>query len=221
MNFPLIIASYPRSGSTWLRFILSNLFYPDVEHDFDSVNKHIPPIDYAPGLLEGIREPMFFKTHGLTSATNVIYIHRHVGDVLISEFHYKRKMHADKRGLNEFLQECDFGQEWRAHVDHYFPAILNVSYREIDRPGTYVPFVTDEDEATEDRLDDVSDAIDKSCFLRMRALESRGFGSYATGDPNIPFCRAGTSGQWETLDPDVRNSILTKNATQLKMLGYT
>jgi estrone sulfotransferase len=217
MNLPIIIASYPRSGSTWMRFILSNLFHPEVDHTFDSVNKHIPPIDYAPGLLEGIKEPFFFKTHGLTTAANVIYLYRHVGDVLISEFHYKRKMHADKRGLNEFLQECDFGREWRAHVDHYFPAILNIPYQEIGEEETYesltigIPYAY---QATRT-------AIQKSSFLNMRTLEKKGFGSYPSGDPNIHFCREGTSHQWETLDPDVRKEILGKNATQLKMLGYS
>jgi estrone sulfotransferase len=219
MNLPIILASYPRSGSTWMRFILSNLFHPEVDHDFDSVNKHIPPIDYAPGLLEGIKEPYFFKTHGLTTASNVIYLYRHVGDVLISEFHYKRKMHADKRSLEGFLEECDYGQEWRAHVDYYFPAVKNVGYGEIGLVGTYrdLPFiVTGPSEET-----DIKAALNLSCFSKMRKLEERGFGSYETGDPSIPFCREGTSGQWHGLTPDLQRVILEKNATQLKMLGYT
>lgn len=220
MNLPIIIASYPRSGSTWMRFILSNLFHPEVDHDFDSVNKHIPPIDYAPGLLEGIKEPFFFKTHGLTTAANVIYLYRHVGDVLISEFHYKRKMHADKRSLREFLHECNFGQEWRAHVDYYFPAVKNVAYEEIGLVGTYEDLLTEREPVLQTEADIIA-ALNLSCFVKMRELEKKGFGSYPSGDPNIPFCREGTSGQWETLDPDIRKAILETNATQLKMLGYT
>lgn len=48
-----IIASYPRSGSTYLRFILCNLYYPETTHTFETVNRLIPTIES-----DFISEPM-------------------------------------------------------------------------------------------------------------------------------------------------------------------
>ena len=217
MNFPIVIAAYPRSGSTWFRFVLCNLFHPEVEHDFDSVNKHIPPIDHAPGLMEGISKPLFYKTHGKTTATNVIFLHRHVGDVLESEWWYKRKMYGDGRSLKGYLEDTNYGEEWRGYVDFYFPAQQNIRYEELGYPVTYYPLANDLWWVQAN----IEKAIEKSGFKQMQGLEKKGFGSYPRGDLQIKFCRVGTSGQWKAWPAAMQEELIEKNAVQLKKLGYT
>ena len=210
---PFIIASYPRSGSTWFRFVLCNLIYHPEEMTFGKVNKLIPPIDHPPGLLAGIHRPRFFKTHGMHAASHLVYLHRHVGDVLESEYWYKKKMYGEARSFTDFLKEVDYGEQWRQHVDFYFPAMCNISYEEIALPETYVVF-------TNSTLMSIKRAIDKATFERMRELEKQGFGDYPSGDLSIPFCRVGQSGQWLQWKKELRDTLLEKNAVQLKMLGY-
>lgn len=213
MKYPVVIASYPRSGSTWLRFVLCNLFYPDRKHDFESVNHLIPPIDHPEGLLAGVQSPLFYKTHGQTHATNVIFLFRHVGDVLESEWWYKKKMAADTRELREFVEQSDYGAGWRQMVEFYFPARLNISYRDLDNPNTYVPF--------DPNVVRIFAALQASKFSKMQQMETdQGLGGYPTGDSSIKFCRRGIRGQWREWPQDMQETLLQKNAVQLKKLGY-
>lgn len=211
MNYPYIIASYPRSGSTWFRFVLCHLFYGG-RHDFDSVNKIIPPIDHLPGLMAGVSRPMFYKTHGLSTAVNVIYLYRHVGDVLESEWWYKKKMYQEERSLERYIIDTDFGKEWRVHVDHYYPALMNFSYEDLGETRTYLVFGKGPRS--------IDWALEKSSFENMQKAEEKGLGGYPTGDPSIKFCRFGNSGCWERWEPDLKKTLIEKNQGQLKKLGY-
>lgn len=212
MNNPLLIASYPRSGSTWFRFVLCNLYYSHIQHDFASVNQYIPPIDDPAGMKAAINDPLFYKTHGLHHSGRVIFLHRHVGDVLISEWWYKKKFHDDQRTLAEYIQATSFGQGWREHVNWYFPCAHTLAFDLIGKVSSYAfcglprPLV----EA----------ALQKSSFDRLKEVEKKGFGIYPSGNPDISFIRDGHSGQWLELDDAIRDTLLEKNFTQLKMLGY-
>ncbi len=211
---PHIISSYPRSGSTYLRFILANLFYPEIEHTFATVNKLIPSIDGE----EEFPKTMFCKTHSLIPEQTSIYIYRHVGDVLISEWYYKQKFHDDKRGFGKFLKDCDYGIQWRENVYAYMDfenriefcdigKIANISHL-INRLGMHFGLRT------------IGDAISKSSFKKMQEVEKLGFGEYPTGNPDIKFVREGTYGQFLKLPFKLRNLILEKNKEQLHKLGY-
>lgn len=198
-----------------MRFILCNLFYPQIEHTFDSVNRHIPPIDHPPGLLAGIDKPLFYKTHGMTHATNIIFLHRHVGGALESEYWYKKKF-GENVTLEKFLTNCDFGAGWRDMVDFYFPARVNIPYECMGDVETYLPFTQELRRQTM-----ILQAIRKSAFDRMQAIEAEsGLGDYPDGDKNIKFCRKGVVGQWKEWPTELKSILLEKNAVQLKKLGY-
>lgn len=213
LHHPILIASYPRSGSTWLRFVLCNLFHSDQIHDFNSVNQFIPPIDDPAGLLDGIQHPHFYKTHGKHTSTNIIFLHRHVGDVLESEWWYKKKMWNEPRPLDQYLYDTDYGQEWREYIDFYYPAVMNLRYDDLGDPDTYRPFARFSTEY-------ILEAIRKSTFDNMREAEEGGFGIYPSGDLTIKFCREGKSGQWKKWPDPWRKLLIDKNKTQLKKLGY-
>lgn len=90
------IASYPRSGNTWMRFLLANLLYGQVQSSV-ALNKLIPDIHraIAGGQLHGNRK-LLMKTHwrfdpGLPlreDTIGVIYMVRHPIDVLASNLEY-------------------------------------------------------------------------------------------------------------------------------------
>lgn len=211
---PMIIASYPRSGSTWLRFILCNLFYPGGSHDFDSVNRHIPSIDDPDGMAHAVDVPIFFKTHGLKHSQRILFLHRHVGDALVSEWWYKRKYHSETRTLEDYLKEDDYGAEWRAHINHYFPCEKSIDYRSLGNPArVHILF-------PHMNFLDVARAVNASSFEAMQKAEEKGFGSYPVGDPEIKFVRKGVNDQWRELDVEIQHQIQNKNLSQLKMLRY-
>jgi len=60
--------------------------------------------------------------------------------VLLSEWWYKKKMWDEKRPLDQYLFDVDYGREWREYVDFYFPAVMNLRYDALGDPDTYRPF---------------------------------------------------------------------------------
>ena len=124
-------------------------------------------------------------------------------------------MYGDGRSLQAYLDDSDYGEGWREYVDFYFPAQLNISYEELGLGRTY-SFGKD----TWWLQDNIEQALAKSSFEKMQGLEEKGFGSYQTGDRRIKFCRAGTSGQWRKWTRGMQEELISKNAIQLKKLGY-
>lgn len=211
---PLLIASYPRSGSTWIRFLLCRLYYPELALTFDMVNAHIPGIDDPEGVKRGVDRPLYWKTHQLRHASNVMHLHRHVGDVLESEWWYKKKFHDEQRDFRTYLEATDYGKEWRDFVEWYHPALLNLSYDDlgnVDVVSALAPWLS---------RDKWQDALSACSFERMQQAEQLGFGIYPEGRKDIRFIRSGKSGQWKQWHPELRKAMLEKNAVHLKMLGY-
>src|SRR5690349_9920008 len=84
----VFIASYPRSGSTWLRFILTDCL-TSFHADFDNINRAIPEIGLqsrAQQLLPG--NGRLIKTHERwrTEYRKAIYLVRDPRDVMLSNF---------------------------------------------------------------------------------------------------------------------------------------
>lgn len=89
------LASYPRSGNTWLRFLLYAYLHGPIDNTAD-VNLRIPPIHrpLPPGTLTADR--VISKTHFqrtpahplLEHTASVIHIRRHPKDVLLSGLNY-------------------------------------------------------------------------------------------------------------------------------------
>lgn len=106
----VMVASYPRSGNTWLRFLLTRIL-TGKSAGFDNVNSVIAEIgihkDALP-LLPG--EGRLIKTHELYRPTykRAIYLIRDVRDVLLSQY----------------SRENELGLVWWGDFDGYIKAFL-------------------------------------------------------------------------------------------------
>jgi hypothetical protein len=121
----VVLASYPRSGSTWLRFMVLEMLTGE-NADFDLVNKAIPYIgrhrDASPLLPRGGR---LIKTHELYRAGHprVIYLVRDARGVLPSLYRQQRRAGYPK-DLEAFAQEFVDGTvgpfgSWVDHVNFW------------------------------------------------------------------------------------------------------
>ncbi len=101
----VFVASYPRSGSTWLRFLLVEILTRETA-GFDRVNHLIPDIGShrtSPKMTpEGGR---LIKTHEVyrTAYQRAIYIVRDVRDVVLSEFDYENARRRISEDFDTFL----------------------------------------------------------------------------------------------------------------------
>jgi hypothetical protein len=128
----VMVASYPRSGNTWLRFMLTNIL-TGKPAGFDNVNKVIAEIgihkDALP-LLPG--EGRLIKTHELYRPTykRAIYLVRDVRDVLLSQYSRENELGlvwwGDFDGyIQQFLKGTinGFGP-WQEHIPNWLDSPL-------------------------------------------------------------------------------------------------
>lgn len=122
-------ASYPRSGSTWLRFILVELL-AGKSSGFTSVNNASPDVGHHAGgqpLLPG--GGRLIKTHELyrKSYKRAIYLARDPRDVMLSEFNYEKNLGVIDDNFDAFLDAFlrkgvnPFGL-WVDHVNTWLDA---------------------------------------------------------------------------------------------------
>ncbi len=109
------LASYPKSGNTWVRFLVCNLVFGPQE-SAAALNELAPDI-HELGSLEPPATPLLVKTHfpfgpqlPLASQTAAaIYVVRHPADVLLSNFHYARRSGAvaadEPAAFDEFVAQ--------------------------------------------------------------------------------------------------------------------
>ncbi len=234
------LVSYPKSGNTWVRFLLANLIYPNESVGFANINRLLP----APGVLSkrflrSLPRPRILKSHETFDPRfrKVIYLVRDPRDVAVSEYHFdlkKRYIEPDVT-LEQFVKRFIAGEtssygSWWEHTAGWIaarngnPAFLLVRYEDllsdpIGETGKIAEFLGIE--ASSERLEA---AVERSSADRMRKLEKQQADQW-TGTKNtrkeIPFVRAAKSGSWkETLPPHSVEAIEVAWAPLLNFLGY-
>jgi estrone sulfotransferase len=118
----LFIASYPRSGNTWIRFVLADLATGS-QASFESIDRMFPGVGMhrdAPALAGGHR---LIKTHEAhrREYVHAVYVIRDVRDVLISWYRVLRNDPENLEGLDAFVGEFVSGTatpygSWSDHV---------------------------------------------------------------------------------------------------------
>jgi len=128
----IYIVSYPRSGSAWARFLLSNILYPNGIVNWDSIDKHIPDIHQGSKWKRyNIVDPQIIKNHHKFRPDyldgKVIYLYRDGRDVAAS---YWRKLRFTpengavlRQEFTQFLSSFILGKvenglfgSWRSHI---------------------------------------------------------------------------------------------------------
>ena len=154
------IVSYPKSGNTWVRFLVCNLVFGG-QDSAAALNRLAPDIHELAAVPDPPTEPVLMKTHFPFSAAlplaactaAAIYVVRHPADVMLSNFYYSRRdgsqTSADPAALAHYVDEylaarggprwLELGMgAWDDHVRswlatrHPFP-VLPVRYEDLQR----------------------------------------------------------------------------------------
>ena len=192
------LASYPKCGNTWVRFMLYAALYRPPETSIEVTRKipdlHRPlPVDPPrPG------RPMLAKTHlmlterhpKLGDTRRAIHVIRNPRDVALSALNYRRLATGDDKSLDEaaylatFIraggdpdwQRQGFGT-WAAHARSWRETdrfeVLPVRYEDLkeDPRAVLVSMLAFLDEPADD--DRVDAAVKAASFESMRAMEIR------------------------------------------------
>ena len=237
----VFVASYPRSGSTWLRFLLLELLTRGSAH-FDSVNQTIPDVGRHRGtpaiLPSGAR---LIKTHEAYRSVyrRAVYIVRDVRDVVLSEFAYENARRRISEDFDDFLMlfltsSVNGYGPWQEHVASWVESPL-----ESTRQLLLIKF--EELRAhTEDTLVEVLDFLDfpadrhqirqavaNNSVQRMQEKENQvsdidGYSPKANGNGNgSRFVRSGSVGGWRRRFSEEQVHLIEQYAgLSLARMGY-
>lgn len=123
------IVSFPRSGNTWLRFLLTALVHGD-EVDAALVDRTVPDIHHSdPSVRPGVG-PLWIKSHMPSSEApsdiRVVYVVRRGLDAMTSYHRYlqARRRLAEDVDLSRFLAEDDVWPcRWAEHVGGWLASL--------------------------------------------------------------------------------------------------
>jgi Sulfotransferase domain len=143
----VFLASYPRSGSTWLRFMMLEILTGS-SPDFKKVNQLLPSVgDHSSGvpLLPGTGR--LIKTHEAyrKQYKKAVYLVRDARDVVLSEYAYEKGLGRFEKDCDQFLRVFLSGKvsgygSWQHHVHSWLDAdsggdveLLVVRFEELRR----------------------------------------------------------------------------------------
>ncbi len=241
----VFLVSYPKSGNTWVRFLLGN-YLTGGHCDFTNFYLVIPDVHFVPKASDEVRPepppllfqaPRFVKSHMsyLPEYQQVIYIVRDGRDVAVSYYFHniKYKKIDPSRTFAEFLTDFNAGtvdrfSSWGCHVNSWLDQkqdqILVVKYEDLKQnPALQLERIL-QFAGVESDSERVRAAVELSSFERMQNLEREQHNSYqgfAISDPQMRFMRSGTSGEAEAFfDADLMAQFIEVHRTALERLEY-
>jgi Sulfotransferase domain len=237
----VFLVSYPKSGNTWMRFLVGNLANPDDPVTFANVETRVPSIYGMPDReLRRVPRPRYIKTHESfhPSYQTIIYAVRDPRDVAVSYYHYHLKIRQLPPGfpidsfIPDFIAEnlyARFGP-WAEHVMGWlamapsrkkflflkYEDLLKDAENELTKIAAFLGI-----ELSPKRRASI---IELSSANRMRGLERKEADKWSTTKrtrSDVPFVRAAKSGQWS--DVLSRESVAAIEAAWgpvMQALGY-
>jgi len=237
----IFLVSYPKSGNTWIRFLVANFVHPEAAVTLLSADRLIPNVDgQSKRYFKRMPRPRIIKSHHPfhPSYKRVIYVVRDPRDVVLSQYHYqiKRGVLPEGSPIEPFVSKfvtgevCPYGS-WGENVASWLAArrtnpdfvlilyedLLRQTPNELARMAKLLKI-----EPAADRL---ALAVERSTADRMRQLERVEGSQWASTKgtrQDISFIRAAKDRQWRTALPEACVAqIQGAWGDLMESLGYT
>lgn len=217
----VFLVSFPKSGNTWTRFLLANLLHPEEPATFANIHRLIPdPSGTAKRDLDRMPGPRIIKSHECFDPRypRVIYIVRDPRDVVVSQFHYHRKLMkiSDESPIETFVarflagETCPHGS-WGQNVVTWlatregernflllrYEDMVSDTPRELSKIAQFLTVPADPKS--------VARAVEQSSAGRMRKMESEqtdDCGLTKGSRKDLSFVRAAGAGGWHSELPE-------------------
>ncbi len=236
----IFLVSFPKSGNTWTRFLLANLRFPNQPATWANINRLIPdPAVTAKKDFDRMPRPRIIKSHECFDPRypRVIYIVRDPRDVVLSQYHYHRKLRKieDDSPVENFVtrflagETCPHGS-WGQNIATWLytsegsPRFLLLRYEDLiaDTAGELAKVVAFLKLSA--GPEQIAQAVERSSADRMRSLEKTQADKNALvkgSRRDLSFVRAAGSGGWRTeLPAAMAARIEAAWGPLMRRLGY-
>ena len=243
----VFLVSYPRSGNTWTRFLISNLVYQDDPTTFANIERRVPEIYFnADHRMRALPRPRMLKSHECFQPhyKRIIYIVRDPRDVAVSFYHHNLKAGniPDGYPMDDFVPRfiaAEFDSRWGSWAEHVIswltlrqgqPGFVQLRYEDMkEDPCRELLRVTQFlDQCSFRKIDSSPErlqrAVDLSTPERMRTLEKeQGSQWVLTKKTRLdkPFVRTAKSGGWKSVLSEKAVSLIESAwGNTMRSLGY-
>jgi len=213
------IVSYPRSGNTWVRFLVANLLHPTKTVSFANIEKFVPDCEAKSSrYLRKVPRPRIIKSHEYFDHRypKVLYIVRDPRDVVLSYYDFERKYRHidDAYPLPKYVSDFVAGRlssrgwgTWGENAGSWISSrmrqdtFLLLRYEDMkeDASGAVQKIAKLFNiQAEEERIKMV---LERSSAQRMRQLEERESEQWVSTRgkrADIPFIRSAVTGGWRS-----------------------
>ena len=224
----VFLASFPKSGNTWLRYILARAMYPESQINQENLQHYFPTV-YRNSAQEirKMSSPRYIKTHSpfFSLYPKSIYIIRDYRQVVVSAWHHAKNKSNFTGTIHEFIDSklLNVFGPWHWHVTE----ALNFQESNPDKILVlrYETMLNDSEKCVNDilRFTEIqsiiptSEIIEKTRFGRLQELEKNG-----GQNPEQLFFRSGTNNDWEKIaDKSLEEKIMDQSVVEvMKRCGY-
>jgi hypothetical protein len=232
------IVSYPKSGSTWMRFMVCS-YILDAACDFMKGRDLIPDIHADPDKVRKLVNPRIIKSHCSYNEKykKIVYLVRDGRDVAVSLYFYniKFKQILKDTSFSEFLttfnsEKASLYGSWHNHItswlDNKKDNILLMRYEDIKRSPSeelskVITFLGLDDQADNERI---SRAVTYSSFDKMQQTEIKqrqDIPTHKNSDFSINFIRKGQVGDYKNyFSTSDEQEFIKIQGEALKRLNY-
>jgi hypothetical protein len=225
------IASYPRAGSTWLRFMLQEIL-TGLPSTFPSVNRVIPQVGFHRNAFRLPHGGRFIKTHEAfrPEYRRAIYLARDPRDILLSEYAFQKALGITTAGIDAYIdnfvrRRVNANGSWRDHARSWLDA-AELSPRMIrifrfedlrrDTPGTLRQILNFLGVSSDQGR--ILDSIQNNSVAQMRAKE---LATPQKTSKEGKFVREGRSGGWrKNLTAEQARRIEQAMRSEMERLAY-
>jgi len=227
----IFLASFPKSGNTWLRFLIANAIKPNTEINFRNIDMIVPDVYSANATANSLTGQRFLKVHHpyFEHYPKCVYVVRDIRDVMVSYFHYMKKLGQFNGTIDEFAKRYselhDFGT-WKQHIKsaiHFSKKhpgrILIIKYEDLlNDPRSALKKIL---EFTKINFTgNIDEVIAKCSFAALKENENE-HGSQFMDITRENFFRQGKMSTWKSELPEKSVFILEQeNSEELNYFGY-
>ena len=237
----VFLTSYPRSGNTWMRFLVGNLMHQNEPMTFLNLERLLPDMYiHSDREMRNMPRPRVIKSHECFDPRykRIVYIVRDPRDVAVSNYYWELKKGSFPDGfpMQDFVPRWMASQYWprlgcwgdhvaswlstrRNHSDFVlirYEDLMADTPRELARVARLLHL-----DSSPDRL---GRAIDLSSADRMRKLENKEGGKWLQTKytrQDAPFVRKAASGGWKAVLPNESVALIEATWQDLmNELGY-
>jgi hypothetical protein len=237
----VFLTSYPRSGNTWMRFLVGNLLHQEKPVTFLNMEGLVPDMyKHSDRTLRHLSRPRILKSHECFDPRyrRIIYIVRDPRDVVVSNYHWemkKRSMrdaHPIENFVDEWMEPVYWVRvgSWGDHVTSWLSTrqghdgFLLLRYEDLLADPTRELAKVARILGLEPVPERLARAVELSSADRMRKLEKEQGGMWVetrNTRQDKQFVRQASSGGWRTTLPaECVSRIETEWGPLMKSLGY-